>query len=57
MLYELSELDVEVIKCSLKAHLKHCEDFIKFDDKVKTFEKTVTKFIDIKDFDESEVEQ
>lgn len=39
MLYELSELDVEVIKCSLEAHLKLCEDFIKLDDKVKTFEK------------------
>ena len=40
MLYELSELDVDVIKCSLKAHLKQCLDFIKFDDKVKTFDDT-----------------
>jgi hypothetical protein len=37
MLYKLSKTDIEVIKSSLKAHLKQCEEFKKVDDKVKTF--------------------
>ena len=39
MLHELSDLDIEVIKCSLEAHLKQCEEFVKLDDIVKTFDK------------------
>lgn len=37
MVYELTETDVSVIKRSLKAHLNQCKDFLKLDDKVKTF--------------------
>ena len=37
MKYELSELETRVIKQSLLAHLKQCEEFIKLDDKVATF--------------------
>lgn len=38
--YILSELDVRVIKSSLKALLKQCEELIKLDDKVSTFDIT-----------------
>lgn len=37
MKYELSEIDISVIKSSLNAHLHQCEEFIKLDNQVKTF--------------------
>jgi hypothetical protein len=37
MLYKLSKTDIEVIKSSLKAHLKQCEEFKKLDNEAKTF--------------------
>lgn len=37
MKYELSEIEIRVIKQSLLTHLKQCEEFIKLDDKVSTF--------------------
>lgn len=37
MTYELSEIDAKIIESSLQAYLKQCKEFIKLDDKVKTF--------------------